>query len=170
MAQPKGEVRPMAALMQTLPAAGQGVKEEPADMSLLLTHAFELGDWIKDSAYAAEYLFWKEQVSNNAEAQELSRQFAKAKEKFAECERFGRFHPDYNAALDEVYAIQARLDSIESVSRFKEAESALDQLLYDITRTIAHAVSETVKVSGNESTGKGCGSGGSCSCGSGGCG
>ncbi|WP_082034262.1 YlbF family regulator [Cohnella kolymensis] len=160
----------MAALMQTLPAAGQGVDEAPADMAVLLTHAFELGDWIKDSTYAAEYIFWKEQVGKNAEAQELTRQFAKAKEKFAECERFGRFHPDYNAALDEVYAIQARLDSIESVRRFKEAESSLDQLLYDITRTIADAVSETVKVSGNESSGKGCGSGGSCSCGSGGCG
>lgn len=160
----------MAALTQTLPAAGQGVIDEPADLALLLSHAYKLGDWIKESAFAAEYIYWKEQVSNDSEAQRLSREFVKAKDKFAECERFGRFHPDYNAALEQVYEIQGRLDSLESVRRYKQAESSLDELLYDITRTLAHAVSETVKVSGNESSGKGCGSGGSCSCGSGGCG
>ncbi|RKP55358.1 YlbF family regulator [Cohnella endophytica] len=163
----------MASMTQTLPAAGQGVMEnEPADMALLLSRAFELGDSLKNSAFAAEYVYWKDQVHQDAEVQVLTKQFAKAKEKFAECERFGRFHPDYNAALDEVYAIESRLDQVECVRQYKAAESSLDYLLNDISRTLAHAVSQSIKVPDNDPNPKasGCGNGGSCSCGSGGCG
>ncbi|MFD0671833.1 YlbF family regulator [Cohnella sp. GCM10027633] len=160
-------------MVDTLPAA-QGVtaNDAPADLASLISRAFELGDCIKHSAYAAEYAYWKEQVHQDEEARLLTKQFAKAKEKFAECERFGRFHPDYNAALEEVYAAQAALDRLESVSRYKAAEASLDELLYDISRTLAHAVSDTIKVPDNDPNpkGSGCGGGGSCSCGSGGCG
>lgn len=160
-------------MTQTLPTAEQGVMENvPADMALLLSHAFELGDSLKNSAFAAEYTYWKDQVSQDAEVQALTKEFAKAKEKFAECERFGRFHPDYNAALDEVYAIEGKLDQVECVRNFKAAESSLDDLLHDISRTLAHAVSLSIKVPDNDPNPKasGCGNGGSCSCGSGGCG
>ncbi|TVY00676.1 YlbF family regulator [Cohnella terricola] len=163
----------MAGIMQTLPTAEQGVPESAsADMALLLTHAYELGDSLIHSAYAAEYVYWKDRVSQDDEVQGLSAQFAKAKETFAECERFGRFHPDYNAALDHVYEIQRRLDDVESVRRYKAAENSLDELLHDISRTLAHAVSATIKVPDNDPNPKasGCGSGGSCSCGGGGCG
>ena len=141
-------------------------------MTLLMTRAFELGDMIKQSALAAEYVYCKEWVRRDERANELSREFVKAKEKFAECERFGRFHPDYNAALEQVYETQAQLDRIESVSRYKAAEASLDELLHDMSRTLAEAVSHTIKVPDNDPNpkGSGCGGGGSCSCGSGGCG
>lgn len=161
----------MASMTQILSAAEEGrMVNEPADMALLLSHAFELGDSLKQSAFAAEYVYWKQQVHQDVEVQSLTKQFAKAKEKFTECERFGRFHPDYNAALDEVYAMQGRLDQVESVRRFKEAESMMDELLNDISRTLAYAVSETIKVPDNNPNPKasGCGNGGSCSCSSGG--
>lgn len=164
----------MAGMVDTLPPASQGVtaNDAPADLATLISSAFELGDSIKRSVYAAEYAYWKDQVHRDEDAKRLSKQFAKAKDKFAECERFGRFHPDYNAALEEVYAVQAELDGLESVSRFKAAEASLDELLYDISRTLAHAVSATIKVPDNDPNpkGSGCGGGGSCSCGSGGCG
>ncbi|WP_373229904.1 YlbF family regulator [Cohnella sp.] len=164
----------MASMTQTLPAAVEGMMEnEPADMALLLSHAFELGDSLKQSAFAAEYVYWKQQVHQDVEVQNLTKQFAKAKEKFAECERFGRFHPEYNAALDHVYEMEGRLDQVESVRRFKAAESMMDELLNDISRTLAHAVSTTIKVPDNNPNPKasGCGNGGSCSCSStGGCG
>jgi cell fate (sporulation/competence/biofilm development) regulator YlbF (YheA/YmcA/DUF963 family) len=158
-------------MTQTLPAAEQGVMENaPADMALLISRAFELGDSLKHSAFAAEYVYWKDIVHQDAEVQSLTKQFAKAKEKFAECERFGRFHPDYNAALDQVYAMESRLDQLESVRRYKAAESSLDELLNDISRTLAHAVSASIKVPDNDPNPKasGCGNGGSCSCSSGG--
>ncbi len=161
----------MAGMTHTLPAADYGATG-PADLALLMTRAYELGESLIRSAYAAEYAYWKAEVSQDAEAQSLRKQFLKAKEKFVECERFGKFHPDYNAALEQVYEVQQRLDEVESVRKYKAAESSLDELLTDISRTLAFAVSQSIKVPDNNPNPKasGCGNGGSCSCGSGGCG
>ncbi|MFC4598825.1 YlbF family regulator [Cohnella hongkongensis] len=161
----------MAGMTQILPAAELSATE-PADLALLLTRAYELGESLVRSASAAEYAYWKAEVLQDAKVQDLKKQFLQAKEKFAECERFGRFHPDYNAALEQVYEAQKRLDEVESVRKYKAAENSLDELLTDISRTLAFAVSQSIKVPDNNPNPKasGCGNGGSCSCGSGGCG
>jgi cell fate (sporulation/competence/biofilm development) regulator YlbF (YheA/YmcA/DUF963 family) len=167
-------VEPLAHLAEApLDAADPSLPEEResgADLVTLWTLAGELGEMIKRSTYAAEHSHWKAVVRQDAEAQALIREFAKAKEKFAECERFGRFHPDYNEALDQVYAWERRLAEVECVRRFKAAEEALDNLLYEVSLTLARAVSDTIKVPDNDPNPKGCGSGGRCSCGGGGCG
>ena len=81
------------------PAAGPAgtLTEErrggPLDMAALLTAAYELGDMINHSADAADYEYWKAEMRNDPEAQRLIKLFGKAKEKFEECQRFGRFHP-----------------------------------------------------------------------------
>jgi len=163
----------MASLAQPLLAEDRGIAgNEPADLVLLISRAFELGESLNRSAFAADYAYWKDKVTQDAEVQSLSKQFAKAKEKFSECERFGRFHPDYNAALENVYEAQKRLDDLESVRMYKAAENRMDELLNDISRTLAYAVSQSIKVPDNNPNPKasGCGNGGSCSCGSGGCG
>ncbi|WP_373864280.1 YlbF family regulator [Paenibacillus xylaniclasticus] len=142
------------------------------DTTELMVKAYELGELINHSAEVADYLYWKSVVDSDADVQAVVKQFAKAREQFQECERFGRFHPDYNAAKDRMKEVQAQLDTFESVKRFKAAEQVVDSLLYDVSRLIADAVSETVKVPGNDPNpkGGGCGGGGSCGCGSGGCG
>jgi cell fate (sporulation/competence/biofilm development) regulator YlbF (YheA/YmcA/DUF963 family) len=162
----------LAVMPESLPMFIQGASEDPADLTELLTRAYTLGDMIKRSAMAEEYVFWKQKVERDEEANQTARRLSQAKEKFAECERFGRFHPDYNEALDRVYAVQAELERLESVSRFKSAERELDELLHEISFTVARAVSESVKVPDADPNAKsgGCGGGGSCSCGSGGCG
>nr|WP_238358138.1 YlbF family regulator [Cohnella zeiphila] len=142
----------------------------PADFTELLSRAYELGELIKQSALAAEYVYCKEQVELDGGVRSLSLEFAKAKERFAECERFGRFHPDYNEALDRVYEMESKLDGIEPVRQFKAAEQAVDTLLHDVAMLIARAVSDSIKVPDNDPNPKGCGSGGKCSCGGGGCG
>ncbi|NIK75738.1 cell fate (sporulation/competence/biofilm development) regulator YlbF (YheA/YmcA/DUF963 family) [Paenibacillus castaneae] len=140
------------------------------DMASLLLCAYELGDWINQSAEVAEYLYWKSAVNEDEDVKQITRRFEKAKELFDECQRFGRFHPDYNSAKDKVKQIERELGEIESVRRFKFAEQVVDEMLYDVSRTIAESVSDNIKVPGNEKAGGGsCGSGGSCSCGSGGC-
>ncbi|MEK8131932.1 YlbF family regulator [Paenibacillus filicis] len=139
------------------------------DMSTMLMGAYDLADLIKNSADTADYLYWKQRKDSDAEVQLLVKEFLKSKEKFQECERFGHYHPNYHEALDQVRAVEAKLDAVESVRRFKEAERRLDELLYSVSETIARAVSDTIKVPSNDplaSTG-GCSSGGSCS---GGCG
>jgi cell fate (sporulation/competence/biofilm development) regulator YlbF (YheA/YmcA/DUF963 family) len=134
------------------------------DMSAVLMHAYDMGDMIKSSADVADYLYWKTAVESSAEVKELQALFMKKKELFEECERFGHYHPSYHEAKTQVNEVQERLEQIESVRKFKEAEERLDDLLYTISTTIAHAVSETIKVpSNNPLTGGGsCGSGGSC--------
>ncbi|QHT61847.1 YlbF family regulator [Paenibacillus lycopersici] len=142
------------------------------DMGQLLLRAYDIGDLVNQSAEVAEYAYWKTVVDEHEQVRELVKKFAKAKELFADCERFGRFHPDYHAAKDKVKEVEAQLNGIECVSRFKAAEQAVDDLLLAIATEIAGAVSETIKVPSNDPLpkGGGCGGGGSCSCGSGGCG
>lgn len=140
------------------------------DMASMLLNAYELGDMINSSAEVAEYAYWKQAVSESQEVKELQARFMKAKEQFVDCERFGRFHPDYHEARGKLKQAESNLDSLEVVRRFKEAEAVVDEMLHEVATLIAESVSSMIKVPGNEKGGGGCGSGGSCGCGSGGCG
>ncbi|QAY65502.1 YlbF family regulator [Paenibacillus protaetiae] len=140
------------------------------DMASLLLSAYELGDSINQSAEVAEYLYWKEIVEKDEHVRAVQRRFFKAKELFEECQRFGRYHPDFHSARKEAKKIEQELAEIECVSKFKAAELAVDTLLHDVAAMLAEAVSDTIKVPSNQEKPSGCGNGGSCSCGSGGCG
>ncbi|MFS0871530.1 YlbF family regulator [Paenibacillus xylanilyticus] len=137
------------------------------DMAQVLTGAYELGDMINQSAEVSDYLYWKQQVETNPEIQAGIRKLNAKKELFEETQRFGHFHPDYHAAKDQVRALEQELEQIEAVARFKQAERALDEMLHQMSETIAYAVSTTIKVPSNDPNpkGGGCGSGGKCSCG-----
>jgi cell fate (sporulation/competence/biofilm development) regulator YlbF (YheA/YmcA/DUF963 family) len=146
-----------------------GSSAGPLDMAALLLKAYELGDMINQSADAADYLYWKAQLERDEEAQALIRRFRKAKERFEECSRFGRFHPDYDEARREAAELQRRLDECLTVRRFKEAERAVDEMLHEIAVLIARAVSDDIKVPDDGAVRTGCGSG-ACSGGCAGCG
>lgn len=136
-------------------------------MAALLTTAYELGDMVKESAEMAAYLYWKERVQAQQDVQRLLVDFARKKELYAETERFGRFHPDFHEARKVVKAIEAELDQYVEVSEFKRAEEALDNMLYTLSETIAHSVSESIKVPSNSlKVSGGCGGGCSGNCGS----
>ncbi|MNM73808.1 hypothetical protein D3C81_855500 [compost metagenome] len=141
------------------------------DMAELLTYAYELGDMINNSAAVSDYLYWKRQVESDEEVRVLVKKLAAKKELFEETERFGHFHPNYHEAKDQVAQVESELEQFESVKRFKAAEKELDDILHQMSETIAYAVSDTIKVPSNDpnpsggcSSG-GCGSGGKCSCG-----
>ena len=140
------------------------------DMASLLLCAYELGDSINRSVEIADYLYWKDIVEKDEEVKAAQRRFFRAKELFEETQRFGRYHPDYHSARKKVKEIEKELAAIECVSKFKAAEQAVDMMLHDVALLIAQSVSDTIKVPGNEKALGGCGNGGSCSCGSGGCG
>lgn len=137
------------------------------DMAELLTNAYELGDMINQSAAVSEYLYWKRQVEEDADVQVLVKKLASKKELFEETQRFGHFHPNYHEAKDKVTEVEIELEKFEAVRRFKAAEKELDDLLHQMSETIAYAVSESIKVPSNDPNpkGGGCGSGGSCGCG-----
>ncbi|MDT3425659.1 cell fate (sporulation/competence/biofilm development) regulator YlbF (YheA/YmcA/DUF963 family) [Paenibacillus forsythiae] len=136
------------------------------DMTEVLTNAYELGDLINQSAEVADYLYWKGRVAANSDIQSLIRKLHSKKELFEETQRFGHFHPNYHAAREEVAAVEAELEQFEEVVRFKLAEKTLDDMLLSMSETIAYAVSDSIKVPGNDPLPRGgCGSGGKCSCG-----
>ncbi|MFD3258614.1 YlbF family regulator [Paenibacillus lentus] len=137
------------------------------DMAELLTYAYELGDMINNSLAVSDYLYWKRRVEEDAEIQVFVRKLAAQKELFEETERFGHFHPNYHEAKDKVAEVEKELERFEAVRNFKAAEKELDEMLHQMSETIAFAVSETIKVPSNDPnpTGGGCGSGGKCSCG-----
>ncbi|MDF2670916.1 MAG: hypothetical protein K0R67_3222 [Paenibacillus sp.] len=137
------------------------------NVSELLSQAYEVGDMINASAEAADYAYWKQQVESDAEIQAAVKQFAKLKEMFEETERFGHFHPNYHEALDAVKVAEVKLEGFEAVRLFKMAEAKLDELLFSVSETIAHSVSEAIKVPSNNPlpTKAGCGTGGCSSCG-----
>jgi cell fate (sporulation/competence/biofilm development) regulator YlbF (YheA/YmcA/DUF963 family) len=150
-------------------AALQAENEAAADFTELQIHAYMLGEMIKQSALADEYVYWKQKLAQDDEAKRAAKKLAQAKAQFAECERFGRYHPDYHEALNRVKAAEAEANSVETVRRFKQAEEQLDELLHEVSLILARAVSESVKVPDDRENVRGCGGGGSCSC-SGGCG
>ncbi|MNI47807.1 hypothetical protein D3C73_1023430 [compost metagenome] len=135
------------------------------DMSAVLLRAYDLGDMILASKEVADYQQGKRLMAENAEAQALIRKLMQKKDLFEECQRFGHFHPEYHKAMNAVSEVQEELDAVPCVKFFKDAEERLDELLYEISATIAHSVSETVKVPSNklEPHSGGCSSGGSCS-------
>jgi cell fate (sporulation/competence/biofilm development) regulator YlbF (YheA/YmcA/DUF963 family) len=137
------------------------------DMSTILLQAYELGDWINGSVEVAEYLQAKYEMEHDDSVKEIVRSFAKKKELFEECERFGHFHPDYNSAMEQVQKVQQQMEQNPVWSRFNLAEHQLDDLLYTVSKTIAHSVSMTIKVPSNVmQPDNGCSSGG-CSTGGG---
>lgn len=133
------------------------------DMSQIMLLAYDLGDMMKHSHEMFEYLKWKDKVRQNPEIQLVVQELNKEKERFEECERFGHYHPNYHEALNRVKEVESKLNEFEEVRQFKHWEDALDELLYEVSKTIAHSVSESVKVPSNKLVSDdGCGSGGSC--------
>lgn len=139
---------------------------ETVDMASVLMSAYELGDMINGSVEVADYLYWRERMQEHPEVRRLMVELNARKELFEETQRFGHFHPNYHAAKEEVEQVERAMEEIEAVARFQAAEQALDQLLFEMSETIAHSVSSSIKVPSNDPLPKsGCGSGGSCGCG-----
>jgi len=141
---------------------------ETADMTRLLLQSQELSTMINQSREVSEYLQAKRRMEADAEVQRLLALFEKKKEQYEDVQRFGKYHPDYHHISKEVRELKRTIELMDSVQAFKRAEDSLDELLYQVSRTIANAVSDTIKVPSNnpflEAASNGCGTGGSCGC------
>lgn len=118
-------------------------------MSEVLLDAYRLADQINESEEVQRYLKLQQELRQNSEAQKLIQQFQEAKELFEETQRFGIFHPDYQEAKEKVSIAYQNLQSHPLIGSFLEVEDQLDQLLYQVSVTIAHAVSKSIKVPTN---------------------
>ncbi|RNB75038.1 YlbF family regulator [Brevibacillus panacihumi] len=141
---------------------------QTADVTALIMESYELSTMINQSREVSEYLQAKQAMEEDAEVQRLLSLFEKKKEQYEDVQRFGKYHPDFNHISKEVRELKRTIELRDSVQAFKRAEERLDELLYQVSRTIADAVSETIKVPSNnpflEAKSSGCGTGGSCGC------
>lgn len=139
------------------------------DVTELLAETEHLARLIVESEEAKRYRWCKQQLANDEEAQRLIKRFNEYKERYEEVERFGKYHPDYQRIKQEMRAAKRELDLRDTVSQFKRAERELEDILNEVSRIVAYAVSDQIKVP----TGHpfwdtmGCGGGG---CATGGCG
>ncbi|MFZ4450268.1 YlbF family regulator [Salibacterium aidingense] len=141
----------------------------------LLEESSQLGQIILQSDVFIEYLNARDRMENDNEAQRLITEFAEAKDKYEEVQRFGKYHPDYKTISKEVRSVKREMDMHDSVADFRRAERALEELLNEVCGEVAGIVSPTIKLPGNNpyfenadsgscGTGGGCGAGGSCGC------
>lgn len=119
-------------------------------MSKILLEAYHLADQINESEEVKKYLRLKHELEHDSDANQLISQFQKVKEQYEEAQRFGIFHPNYHEAKENAMAFQQKLSDHPLIGAFLQAEKELDQLLYQVSRTIAHSVSKSVKVPTNE--------------------
>jgi len=116
------------------------------DFAELIENSELLADYITQSEIALNYKKAKKQLDEDIEAQQLIHQFVKMKVKYEEVQRFGRYHPDYETVMAEIRKLKRELDLHETVAKFKKAEKDLEQLLNEVSRIIADAVSPHIKV------------------------
>ncbi len=149
------------------------LKEETVlDAATLLAEAGELSELICRSETMAHYIACKKELEQDREAQRKISAFQIKKDEYEEVQRFGKWHPDYERVTKETRQLKRELERLEVVSRFKQAEFKLEELLFEVSKIIAGAVSDTIKVPsdhpllsvGGGGCGTGCGTGGSCGC------
>jgi len=147
--------------------------EKELDQLEVLFTAQDIAEMILASEEMTQYIRTKEALKKDQSAQEQILKFQKVKETYEEVERFGKYHPDYSKVNEQVRTMKRQIQMIPTVQAFRKAETALDELLYQVCRVVADGVSEMIKVpsdnplynlGGSCGTG-GCGTGGSCGCG-----
>ncbi|WP_232699634.1 YlbF family regulator [Brevibacillus daliensis] len=140
------------------------------DMASLLSATDELAMMMIQSREVNEYLTAKQAMESDQEVSSHIRLFNQKKQAYEEVQRFGKYHPDFHKVTGEIRSLKQSYEQLPTVITFKLAEDKLDQLLYQVGRTVADSISSEVKVPSNnpirEAMASGCGTGGSCGCGS----
>lgn len=136
----------------------------------ILDRTEQLISMIMQSDTMHDYIYKRNALNEDEEAQELIQSFNRLKSHYEDVQRFGRYHPDYNQIMRDVRSAKRKMDMHESVAAFKIAERQLQKLLDEISEQIAASASDQIMVPKDGAawtdTGcaGGCGSGGACSC------
>lgn len=102
----------------------------------------------------------KQTMYQDNEVQASALAFRRAKEEFEQIERFGKFAPDYKEKQRALRKAKRALDVKEEVAEFRFSENDVQGILDEMCMTIAHQVSEEIKVDAGSpffTTSSGCG-------------
>lgn len=117
-----------------------------SDFVKITDAAEELAKDICQSEIARDYLAKSEKLRTCADAQNLIIKFNKAKEKYEEAKRFGKYYPNYNDVVKEMRLTKREMDFHPEIAAFKKSEAVLLQLLSEISEVISSSVSDKIKV------------------------
>lgn len=137
----------------------------------LLNTSDELAAMVIQSDVFQDYRDARDRLNQSKETQANIETFKNIKLLHEEVQRFGKYHPDYRSVSNDIRVAKREIDKDELIVAFKQAETELESLLNELSSTIAHTVSTSIKVpTGNPffdsmSCSGGCGSGKGCSCG-----
>ncbi|MGL4623831.1 MAG: YlbF family regulator [Culicoidibacterales bacterium] len=117
------------------------------------------------------YCTWQQvsmAIETDETAQQLLEQFNQAKDTFAEAQRFGRYHPDYQTYQRALAQAKRELDQYPLIVDYKQAQKQVQVLLNQMSIMLGQAVSPHIIVPSDFFTGqvppkKSCGS--NCQCG-----
>ena len=118
-----------------------------------------IGDEILSLPVFQIYKKLQHEMNHNQEIIQLINEFEKAKELYADVERYGgKYHPDYKEVSQRLIDTKSNLYQNASVKEFKACEKEIQSILDEISNYISQAVEVTVKTKTR-----------SCGCGSGDC-
>jgi len=135
----------------------------------LLDHADDLIEMFSDSEVVERYRANKDKLARDEKAKALIKQFVQLREKYNEVQRFGKYHPEFDSVIRQMMDVKRDLDLNDTIAAYKKAEEDVEALLNDISRSLAMAVSPSIKVPTGDpffdrGCGGGCGTGGACGC------
>lgn len=134
----------------------------------ILDKSEQLGKMVIDSDVMKVYREARTALAEDKDAQKLIKAFSDMKSHYDDVQRFGRYHPDYFTIMKNVRATKREMDMNDKVAAFKIAERNLQNLLDEISQSVANSVSVQIKAPKDGAaltdSGCGCGSGGACGC------
>ncbi|MGV3487828.1 MAG: YlbF family regulator [Tuberibacillus sp.] len=135
----------------------------------LFDHADTLVEMLSESDAVAKYRACKDKLARDEEAKALIKRFTDLREKYNEVQRFGKYHPEFDSVIRQMMDVKRDLDLNDTIAAYKKAEEDVETLLTEISRSIAMAVSPSIKVPTGDpffdrGCGGGCGTGGACGC------
>ncbi len=100
---------------------------------------------IEETSIYKGYLESYEAVITCETVKPLSENFKNISEKYYEAKKYGKHHPDLKTYQIQFVEAKTALYNNDKVKRFKHFESALQDLLDQLTKRLAHTVSSRVK-------------------------
>jgi len=115
-----------------------------------------LAEQILISEEFLRYEAFKRKLQSDFFANKLLLKFSKIKEEFLEAQRFGVFHPDFHSFKEKAYKCREELLTNDLILQYFKAEEDLDNLLYEVSKILAAAISDDILVLGNKPLVRGC--------------
>lgn len=113
--------------------------------SKILDKTYELIDEIKSKKEYKRLVELSAIINKDEEIQHLIKEFNKAKEKYEEVSKYGKYHPDLKKVQLNLKDKKETLYGNGIIEEYKSLEKQIQKDLDDISTKISEAVSEKIK-------------------------